>query len=247
MNFADTSSACSPLLSGTARASGAVTAPRARPGRAPGAPLSARSSRAKRCFVPLALAWSHCGVPYRVTAWPDVQFERLYGDEWIAVSPGEDVLASAAQSCGPLAWRAYLEFVPTEPREFLLRFTLMLMEALQVIARCPELLGVLAETPALLAFIAAHAAPARGAEPRWAELNAVFERSGTFGVLEWLGLPASRQTLGILRAIVDPDVPKRLLEPMRTMLWEPRGIFALQRMPAITDRQLARECHALAA
>lgn len=207
----------------------------------------ARPSRRKKCLVPLALAWSHSGVPYRVTAWPDVQFERLYGDEWIAIAPSEDVLASAAQSCGPLAWGAYLEFVPAEQREFLLRFKVMRMEALQVIARCPELLAVLAETPALLAFIATHAAPTRGSEPRWSELSAVFERSGTFGVLEWLGLPASRQTLGILRNIVDPDVPKRLLEPMRTMLWEPRGIYALQRMPAITDRQLARACHALAA
>jgi hypothetical protein len=209
--------------------------------------MNSAPTRRKKVLVPLALAWSHCGIPYRVTAWPDVQFERLYGDEWIAVAPSEEVLASAAQSCGPLAWRSFLEFVPTEPREFLTRFTLMRMEALQVIARCPELLPVLAETPALLAFIAAQAAPARDTEPRWAELNAVFERSGTFGVLEWLGLPASRQTLGILKSFVDPDVPKRFLEPMRTMLWEPRGIFALQRLPAITDRQLARACHALAA
>jgi len=31
------------------------------------------------------------------------------------------------------------------------------------------------------------------------------------------------------------------------MLWEPRSIFALQRVPEITDRYLARACHALAA
>jgi hypothetical protein len=42
-------------------------------------------------------------------------------------------------------------------------------------------------------------------------------------------------------------VAKRLLEPLRSMLWEPRAIFALQRMPAITDRLLERYCHALAA
>ena len=35
--------------------------------------------------------------------------------------------------------------------------------------------------------------------------------------------------------------------PLRTLLWEPRTIFALQRLTAITDRQLARYCHALAA
>ena len=73
------------------------------------------------------------------------------------------------------------------------------------------------------------------------------ERSGVFGVLEWLGLPASRQTLGILRSVVEPDLPRRLLEPLRTVLWEPRTIFALQRLPALTDRHLARFCHALAA
>jgi hypothetical protein len=68
-----------------------------------------------------------------------------------------------------------------------------------------------------------------------------------YGVLEWLGLPASRQTLTILRNISDRDVAKRFLEPLRSMLWEPRSIFALQRVPEITDRYLARACHALAA
>ena len=63
----------------------------------------------------------------------------------------------------------------------------------------------------------------------------------------WLGLPASRQTLTILRNISDRDVAKRFLEPLRSMLWEPRSIFALQRVPEITDRYLARACHALAA
>jgi len=51
----------------------------------------------------------------------------------------------------------------------------------------------------------------------------------------------------ILRNLVDPDVPRRLLEPLRSMLWEPAAIFALQRMPEITDQKLARCCHALAA
>jgi len=31
------------------------------------------------------------------------------------------------------------------------------------------------------------------------------------------------------------------------LLWEPTAIFALQRMPAITDRMLAQTVHALAA
>jgi hypothetical protein len=118
---------------------------------------------------------------------------------------------------------------------------------LQVVARCPALLESLSETPALTAFLASHRSLRGAAAPAWSEINATFERGDIFGVLEWLGLPASRQTLAILHNVADPDVPKRFLEPLRTLLWEPRTIFALQRIPAITDRLLARYCHALAA
>lgn len=209
--------------------------------------LRSSSRSALRCSVPLSLAWSHAGVAWRVTPWPEARFECLYGDEWIPTSPTEDVLASAAQACGGSAWAPYLEFVPAAVRSFLDGFRLMRMEALQVAARCPALLDELAGTPALTAFLAAHVS-LRGTEGAcWAEIGAVFERSGVFGLLEWLGLPASRQTLAILRNLADPEVPKRLLEPVRGMLWEPRAIFILQRQTAITDRQLAGFCHALAA
>lgn len=203
--------------------------------------------RSKKCFVPLALTWSHCGTAWRVTAWPEVHFECLYGVDWIRTSPTEDVLASAAQSCGMSEWMPYLEFVSSEAREFLSRFSFARMEALQVIARCPALLPTLMDTPALTAFVAAHV-PLRGTTGAcWDEINAVIERSGVFGLLEWLGLPASRQTLAVLGNVVEPDLPKRLLEPMRSMLWEPTANFALQRMPAITDRSLENTYHALAA
>ena len=201
----------------------------------------------KKCLVPLSLSWSHSGVTYRVTAWPDVQFERLYGEDWIAISPAEDVLASAALAFGRTEWQPYLEFVPADVREFLDGFAYARMEALQVAVRCPALLPSLIETPALTAFVAAHVGLRGTAVPCWAEIGAVYERSGVFGVLEWLGLPASRQTLAILHNLTSPDVPRRFLEPLRTLLWEPRTIFVLQRMPAITDRHLAHYCHALAA
>ena len=203
--------------------------------------------RPLKCYVPLALSWSHSGVLYRVTPWPEVRFERRLGDEWIPTSPAEEVLASAALALGPLDWQPYLEFVPAGVRGFLAQFGYACVEALQVIARCPALLPELAETPALTAFVAAHMSLRGTPTPGWAEINAMHDRSGIFGVLEWLGLPASRQTLAILRNIEEPDIPQRLLEPLRTMLWEPQTIFALQRLPAITDRQLARHCHALAA
>ena len=66
---------------------------------------SLKSPRRLKLSLPVALAWSHCGVSYRVTPWPEATLERLYGDEWIAVTPTEDVLASAAQTCGPAEWR----------------------------------------------------------------------------------------------------------------------------------------------
>jgi hypothetical protein len=201
----------------------------------------------KKCFVPLALTWSHCGVTYRVTPWPEVRFERLYGDEWIVTAPSAEVLASASQACGPVEWRPFLEFVPAAVRAFLSGFAFIRMEALQVAARCPGIIDALREVPALTAFVAAHVNLRGTVAPGWDEINAIHERSGIFGVLEWLGLPASRQTLSILGNIAEPDVPKRLLEPLRTVLWEPRTIFALQRLPAISDRQLARFCNALAA
>lgn len=201
----------------------------------------------KKCLVPLALTWSHEGVSYRVSPWPEVQFERLYGTDWIPTTPGEMVLASAAQTLGDCAWRPYLEFVPAKVRRFLEPFAFTRMEALQVAARCPGLLGDLTDTPAFTAYVAAHVSLRGTGGPCWAEINAIHERSGVFGLLEWLGLPASRQTLAILRNVAEPDLPKRFLEPLRTLLWEPGAIFALQRLPAITDQQLARYCHALAA
>jgi len=209
---------------------------------------SPRWSRvAQPSSLPLALRWAHDGLLHRVTAWPEVRFERRYGSQWIAFDPDELTLAAAAQGCDDAAWQAYLEFVNRDAREFLLRFAATRMEALQVIARSPALLEALAEAPALTAFVASHAALRGTAASAWGELNAVYERGGIFGVLEWLGLPASRQTLAILRNVAQPDLPKRWLGPLRTQLWEPQTIFALQRSPAITEPQLARYCHPLAA
>ena len=60
-------------------------------------------------------------------------------------------------------------------------------------------------------------------------------------------LPASRQTLAILRNVVQPNLPRRFLEPLRSMLWEPKALTTLQKTPALTDRQLSHYIHALAA
>ena len=113
------------------------------------------------------------------------------------------------------------------------------MPALAVIVHCPGLFETLVETPALTAFLAAHQGLRGGHHSGWSEIEAVYERGGVFGLLQWLGLPASRQTLAILRNIADPDLPRRLLEPLRSALWEPEVIWALSHELALTDEEMA--------
>ena len=211
------------------------------------ATVARRVRRAPLCYVPLALTWSHSGVLFRVTHWPDVQFERLYGTEWIALAPSAESLATAAKTLTAADWQPYLEFVPAAVREFIAPFAFARLEALQVAARCPALVAELAETPALTAFVSAHVELRGTAAPRWSEINAVHDRNGIFGVLEWLGLPASRQTLAILKNVVQPNLPRRFLEPLRQMLWQPQVTSTLPRDSALTDRQLSRYLHVLAA
>lgn len=206
-----------------------------------------RSSRTRHCFVPLALSWTHDRASYRLTSWPEARFERAYGDDWVAIGNLEEAARQAITSVTPAAWRRYLEFVPVEVREFVGCFRANRVAAIQIAARCPELVATLTETPALTGFVAVHAMLRGAAAPKWNELNGVFERGGVFGVLDWLGLPASRQVMAILRNVVAPDLPENLLSPLRTMLWQPTGVFALAQLPAITDEQLTEVCHALAA
>ena len=54
-----------------------------------------------------------------------------------------------------------------------------------------NMFGLLSIIPILLWIYTAHANLRGTAEPRWAEINAVHERSGVYGLLEWLGLPAN--------------------------------------------------------
>ena len=193
------------------------------------------------------LSWIHDGVRHRVTLWPDVHFLREEDPgRW---TPGldEHALASAALGVTATQWRRYLEFVPAAEREFLEQFQFNRMGALQLITCCPALLGMLQEYPAIAAFLTAHVSLRGGDEPRWTEIEAVFDREGVFGVLQWLGLPASRQTLTILRNIADPELPRRLLEPLRAALWEPETRWSLLHTRALTDERLTEACHALAA
>ena len=193
------------------------------------------------------LVWSHVGSLYRMTAWPEARLERLIDEHWLESSATEEALASGMLQVDAASWRRYLEFVPAAERTFVEKFRYGRLGALLIVARCPQLLADLEETPALVSFLAAHASLRGTTSPHWDEVAAVHERGGIFGILEWLGLPASRETLSILRNLVDPDVPRRLLEPLRALLWRPSATFVLQRTTELTDKQLARYCHALAA
>ncbi len=202
------------------------------------------SSRTRYGRVPLALTWKHEGATYRATAWPEVTFERAYGEEWIALTPSLETLASARVAAG--AWRAFLEYVPSDVRDFLGCFRGNRLAALRVAAQCPDLVGTLTETPALAVFVAAHPLLRGETTARWHEINAVFERGGVYALMEWLGLPSTRQALAILRNLIAADLAPSLLVPLRTVLWRPHGVFALAQLTTIGERELSDAC-ALAA
>lgn len=195
----------------------------------------------------IELTWSHLGSPHRITAWPEAVLERFQDDKWVEIDAQETVLAAGMLQVDTPTWRRYLDFIPQPERAFLEKFKYGRLAAVLIAVRCPQLIADLDETPALVAFLAAHASLRGTTGPRWDEIAAVHERGGVFAVLEWLGMPASRQTFSILRNLVDPDVPRRLLEPLRAMLWQPMATFVLERTPTLTDQQLARYCNALAA
>jgi hypothetical protein len=193
------------------------------------------------------LTWSYLGVCYRVTVCPEVALEKQVDERWVPAMATEDVLASGMVEIEAAAWKRYLEFMPSEERAVVEKFRYGRLAALLLVARCPQLVADIDETPALVAFLAAHAALRGTDAPRWDEVAAVYERGGLFAVLEWLGLPASRETLAVLRNLIDPDVPRRLLEPLRALLWRPSASLMLQRAQEMTDAQLAKFCCALAA
>lgn len=194
------------------------------------------------------LTWIHDGIRHRVGVWPEVRFERETGpEEWCEAAPAEAAFASASLGVTGRQWRRYLEFVPAAERAWLEKFQFGRMAALHLLVRCPALLTDLAELPALAVFLAAHQSLRGSDQPAWNELAAVHERDGLFGLLQWLGLPASRQALAVLQQVADPDLPRRLLEPLRAALWDPESVWLLLHTEHLTDERLAAACHALAA
>ena len=95
-----------------------------------------------------------------------------------------------------------------------------------MVPRGPQLIADLDENPELVPFFAAHVSLRGMTCSHWAEVAAVHERGGIYAVLEWLGLPASREPFLILHNMDDPDVPRRLLEPLRLPLKRPASVPA---------------------
>jgi len=193
------------------------------------------------------LVWSHYGERYRVDN--DLNFYRESDDGWTAwqPDPASAIFSSAADAISETRWMAFQEFVPAAERRLLEQFDVGRASVLAVVAFCPGLVADLLAAPALAPFVAEHTRLRGTEEPRWEEIAAVHARGGVYALLEWLGLPASRQTLTILQKIAEPDLARRLLEPIRAALWEPETIWLLQHVPSLTEQALSHHCQALLA
>jgi len=190
---------------------------------------TARNSRPSRhspksVALPLSLHWAHYGVRHRITAWPDVRLEKNYDGEWIPIRLDAALLESASLELSrpghETHWECYLGFVPQPEREFIQSFAFNRVSALFAAAHCPALLPELRRTPVLTVFLAEQFELRDTGSAAWAQLNAVYERAGIWGVLEWLGLPATTQTLHALGELDSPDLPRRFLERLRAQLWQ---------------------------
>jgi len=204
------------------------------------------SSSKKLISRSVELVWSHYGERYCVDS--DLNFHRETDSGWVdwQPDPSTAVFSSAADGISETRWNAFLEYVPTAERRLLEMFDVGRAGVLAVVALCPGLVADLLATPALAPFVAEHAR-LRGTETRWEEIAAVHNRGGVYALLEWLGLPSSRQTLTILQKIAEPDLARRLLEPIRVSLWEPETIWFLQHTPTLTERTLTHHCDCVAA
>lgn len=208
-----------------------------------------KTRAAKKTFAAVQLTWTHLGVLYRATTWPDVAIETLHEGAWLPVEldPASEIVAGAAAMLDRRDWQAYLEFVPARERLFLETFRLGRMAALIVIARCPTLLDELVEAPALTSFVAAHTRLRGCARAAWSEITAIYERAGIFGVLTWLGLPATRAVLETLQNFAEPDIAKRLLDRVRESLWSPLAPALLRAAAPLSEQQVASRCEMIAA
>lgn len=189
---------------------------------------TSRGGRAREEAEPLSpvLEWGCLGRSYRVGVWPEPVFERSRhegGWEVFAPNPESDEFAAAALLLDGARWRAYLDFAPAELAAFMENHRVLRMEAWAVVTQCPELLPLLGEAPTLTAFVAAHASLRGEPGPRWSEIRAVFERGGRWALLDWLGLPATRDGWQALCGLGVREPGRSELERLRAWLWSVPG------------------------
>jgi len=182
---------------------------------------SAKSRRRQPVSSP-ALTWSHLGQLHRVTVGPEANFEReVTPGRWEGFQPnpmGAEFVAAAVM-IDARRWRSYLEYLPADEARWVNAFGSHRMLALAALRECPALKEDFMNLPVLALLVAAHPLLRDTTTPAWAELTTVFERNGLFGLLEWLGLPATGACLEFL-AEAQRDTALCQLEPMRGRLWQ---------------------------
>ncbi len=179
-----------------------------------------RSSRRTVNLSP-DLIWHHLGKAYRVSIWPEVAFEQEISQGlWrpFTPDPRSDVFCAGAVMLDRRRWKPYLEFCPSSWTELIERFSFHRLHALTALAFCPALQEDF-ETSPILALLAAAHAELRGSAPEWGEINAVREHGNIYAVMEWLGLPSTKEALEQLQHI-DLDIPLRDLRQVRELLWK---------------------------
>lgn len=179
-----------------------------------------RSSRRPVNLSP-DLIWHHMGKGYRVSIWPEVAFEKEISQGlWRPFTPDPrgDVFTSGAVMLDRRRWKPYLEFCPQSWQDLIGRFSFHRLHALTALALCPALQEDFEESP-ILALLAASHAELRGSAPEWGELNAVREHGNVYSIMEWLGLPSTKEALEQLNEI-DLDIPLRDLRRVRELLWQ---------------------------
>jgi hypothetical protein len=182
---------------------------------------SRRSASRRSANLSPALLWHHLGKGYRISIWPEVAFEKeITPGLWRPFTPDPrgDVFSAGAVMLDRRRWKPYLEFCPASWRELIEKFSFHRLHALTALALCPALQEDFEDSP-ILALLAASHAELRGSPPEWGELNAVRERGNVYAVMEWLGLPSTREALEQLQQI-DLDLPLRDLRRIREVLWQ---------------------------
>ncbi|GAB5561459.1 MAG: hypothetical protein SynsKO_31060 [Synoicihabitans sp.] len=167
------------------------------------------------------LVWHHLGRAYRVSIWPEVAFEKEVSPGlWRTFTPDPrgDIFCAGAVMLDKRRWKAYLEFFPQSWQTLINRFSLHRLHALTALALCPALHEEFEDCP-VLALLAASHAELRGSAPEWGELNAVGEMGSIYALLEWLGMPSTKEAFEQLQQI-DLDIPLRDLRRVREILWQ---------------------------